>query len=135
MILTGTTILVVVITTVIIHLYSNSNEEIKSYIIHGTKISVPARQFLSLDTIDSQTTMTSYTSEMFNLAYSALLDNSGSLTTKSPDNYDSFHFEANFFSISGMDSGTSKHNSNFSIFFFKLEMLIFLDRSFVKYSI
>ena len=107
MILIGTTILVVVITTVIIHLYSNSNEENKSYLNHETKISAPARQFLSLDTIDSQTTMTSY-----------------SLTTKFADNSDSSQVEVNLFPISDMDSGTaSKHNSNFSILCLNNEIL------------
>ena len=97
-ILIGTTILVVVITTVIIHLYSNSNEKNVSFQNYETKTSNPAIQFVSLDAFESQTTMTSDTSEKFNLEYSAHLDNSGSLTTKSPDNYDSFHFEANFYS-------------------------------------
>ena len=113
-ILVGTTILVVVLTTVVIHLYSNSNEENKTYQKHETRTSIPASVFISLDKIESQTSMTSDTSEKFNLAYSAILDSSGSPTTKSVDNSDSSQVEANLYPIPDMDSGTAtKHNSNF----------------------
>ena len=116
--LIGTTILVVVvITSVIIHLYSNSNEENKTYQNREIKTSIPAKEFISLDKIDSQTTMTSDTSEKFNLAYSANFDRSASPTTKSVDNSDSSQVEANLYPISDMDSGTaSKHNANSLIF-------------------